>query len=425
MLEPALKEQSLAASLPNAQASATPTLWRNKQYLALLGSYTMSLFGNSFHSIALNLWVLMETGSARMMSVLLITNLLISALFGSIAGTVADRVNRRKLMMIIDLLRCVLVLGIALFVALPGTSFWAIVPLTGTVTFLGLFQSPAFNASLTTIVGKEHIQRATGLMNLADNIARTAGFSIGGIFVAAFGGAWAIVFDGATFLLSFLLVWLAGPFPSPKPAQPAAPKSFKQDLLGGFRYVWKDAVARSVVILSPTLGLFFMSSMMLTQVLAVKDWKASPFELGLIEACIPLGYLIGAGIIVALGPKLRRRGWLVMGGLLLLGPGYVYLSASSSAPASIPAILLIGFLFSFCTLLINIMMRLEVSEELQGRVFGIIGSLMSVAPSAGLVVASSSADRFGAANVMFVIGLLLLLFAIAAVTRLEKIRSYR
>jgi DHA3 family macrolide efflux protein-like MFS transporter len=63
---------------------------------------------------------------------------------------------------------------------------------------------------------------------------------------------------------------------------------------------------------SPVLILFFMSSLMLTQVMAVQVWKANPFQFGLIEACIPLGYMLGAGIIVTLGSKLQYRGKLIM-----------------------------------------------------------------------------------------------------------------
>ena len=402
--------------------SAQPTLLRNKQFICLLLAYTFSIFGNSFHNIALNLWILTETGSAKMMTVVLVTNLVVGSLFGSIAGTIVDRLNRRMIMLACDLLRCLFVFTIAICIALPDTPFVLIVMLTAIVTLLGLFQSPALNASLINIVGKEHIQRATGLMNVSDNISRTVGFVVGGVFVAAFGGFWAIVIDSFTFLLSIILVFLAGHFPSPKIDR--LNTNFKQDLINGFKYVWTNPFAKSVTILSPTLLLFFMSSLMLTQVLAVKVWQANAFEFGLIEACIPLGYMLGAGIIVGLGSKLRRRGLLVMLSLLLMGPAYVFLSYTSTAEIAIPVILLIGFLFSFSTLLVSIILRLEVSEAIQGRVFGIMGSLNSVVPSLGLIIASFFADQFGADSVMWCTGVFLAIFACFFSWRLKEIRNY-
>ncbi|UHA74974.1 MFS transporter [Paenibacillus sp. 481] len=414
-----------STSKPAAPTQAQPltNLWRNKQYVLLFFAYTFALFGNSFHTIALNLWVLNETGSAKMMSVILVCHLVVAALFGSVAGTVVDRFNRRTIMMIADILRCLLVITIAVCVAIPNTPFIFIVILTGLVTFLSLFQGPAFNASLINIVGKEHIQKASGYLNIADNIARIVGYAVGGIFVAAFGGAWAIFIDGMTFLLSFVLIWLAGSFPSPR-TNTGSQRKFIDDFRIGFRFVRTNPFAKAVTVLLPFLALCFMSALMLTQVMAVKVWQATPFEFGLIEACIPLGYMIGAGIIVAFGSKIKRRGRLVMFNLLLMGPAYLILSYSSSTITAIPTILLVGFTFSFCTLLVNIILRLEISEELQGRVFGIMGSLISVMPSVGLVVASYFADIYGAGSVMRVIGIILLLFALVAVVKLKEIRNY-
>ncbi|MNP67893.1 hypothetical protein D3C76_1637810 [compost metagenome] len=96
----------------------------------------------------------------------------------------------------------------------------------------------------------------------------------------------------------------------------------------------------------------------------------------------------------------------------------------TSASAAIPSILIIGFMFSFCTLLINIILRLEVSEELQGRVFGVMSSIMSVAPSVGLAIVSYCADIFSPGAVMSVSGCLLFLFAIFAFFKLSVIRKY-
>ncbi|MFB6364824.1 MFS transporter [Paenibacillus elgii] len=331
-----MQPQFSASKREEVASKPLPALWQNKQFILLLCAYTLSLFGNSFHSIALNLWVLTKTGSAKMMTIVLVTNLVISSLLGPIAGTIADRMNRRKIMLISDLVRCGFVFTIALCITLPKVPFILIVFLTGIVTASGLFHSPAFHASLVNIVGKEHLQRATGLLNISDNISRTVGFAVGGIFVTTFGGAWAIVFDGFSFLVSFLLVLIAGTFSSPN-IEKHHQKKFKEDLMTGFRYIWKDPFAKSVTILSPTLILFFMSSLMLTQVMAVKVWKASPFHFGLIEACIPLGYMLGAGIIVALGEKIKKRGKLVMLNLILMGPFTSFFHILRRHPSPFPS----------------------------------------------------------------------------------------
>ncbi|AIQ67649.1 MFS transporter [Paenibacillus graminis] len=421
MTEPVIATQAAPA------VHSYPKLWANKKFMLLLCSFSISLFGNTFHSIALSLWVLQTTGSAKLVAVLTIINLLLSSLLGSIGGTFADRNNRRKIMLFTDLISCSLVVTLALVISVPSASFIIVAVLTALTTVSALFQSPAYQSSIITVVGKEHVQQAVGMLNLSENICRTVGFSVGGIFVASFGAADAILFDGVTFLVSFLLVLAVRSLPMPVRAnpEPQEKKKFIQDLGEGIRYIWKFPFAKAVIIMLPTLTLFFMPSMMLTQVMAVNVWKASPFQFGLMEACIPLGYMIGSGLIMILGSRIRRRGLFIMTGLLCLGPMYVLLSFITSAAAAIPVVLLIGFMFSFCTLLINIILRLEISEEIQGRVFGVLGSIMSVAPSIGLSIVSYLSDHFSPGPVMGSIGLLLLLFALYTSTKLKIIRGYK
>lgn len=205
---------STSAEIVNAPMPQVnyPVLRKNKVFLLLFTASTLTILGNAFHSLALSLWVLQETGSAKMMSIMTVSNLVICSLLGSVAGTLADRVNRRTLIVCAYLVQSITVLGIAYALTSPNLSFVLIVCLTGIVTSAGQFQSPAFQASLLTVVGKEHIQQAAGWMTLSENISRTVGYALGGIFVAAFGGAWAIFVDGMTFLLAFLLVLASGSF---------------------------------------------------------------------------------------------------------------------------------------------------------------------------------------------------------------------
>lgn len=401
-----------------------PVLHKNRTFLLLFTASTLSVLGNAFHALALSLWVLQATGSARMMSILTISNLLICSLLGSVTGTLADRMNRRTLIISSYLVQSFTVLAIAFTLTLESPSYLLIIILTGIVTAAGQFQAPAFQASLLPVVGKDSIQQAAGWMTLSENISRTLGYALGGIFVAAVGGAWAVFVDGITFLLACLLVAAAGSFAG-HTADVQTAGSFKQDVIGGFRYIWSHAFARSITILLPVLTMFFLSCLMLTQVMAVQVWKATPFQFGLLESSIPLGYMLGSGMIILAGKRLNHRGIVVSASLVLLGPLYILLSVTSVMNAALPVILLIGFTFSFSTLLINIILRLEVPGELQGRMFGVLGSLMSVAPPLGLAVFSAGADVFGVSMVMGAAGVLLSLFGTAAVLTLKHIRRYK
>lgn len=399
------------------------SLWKNNTFLSLFTAYTLSIFGGTFHTIALNIWVLKNYDSAALMSAVLITHMLVTTCFASIAGTAADRMNRKKMMWISDLIRCLLVVCLAAAIAVE-TPFWVIILLTAGTALSGLFKAPAFNASLTDVVGKEKIQAATGAMSLADNIARTLGFAAGGIVVAAFGGVAAILIDALMFFLSVILVLAVKNFPEHRQTY-AEKTTFKQDLLTGFSYIWKEPFARAITILSPVLILFFTTSLMIIQVIAIKEWKAGPAEFGLIEASIPLGYMAGAGLIMVFEKKLVHRGMIILGSTIALGPLYVILGKIDSAVIGIPVILLVGFLFSFSTLLINVILRLEVTSSMQGRVFGTIGALTSVLPPAGLAAASFFTDIFGGGHVLLICGLLLTVIGMLGWFWLKDLREYR
>lgn len=424
MLELAKKTNDDGSSLQ--QHSEQPvSIWRSRAFLAVFSSYSMSLLGNTFHSIAINLWVLQTTGSAKLMSIVLITQLVINMLFGSFAGTIADRIDRRTLMWVSDFVRFILVAAIALLIFLPNIPFVYIVALTGLVAFVGVFRAPAFQASLVEIVGKEQLTQAVGAISISDNIIRITGFALGGIAVAAFGGAFAVAIDAAAFLLSAILLLFAGIFPYAAAKDSTKPQSsFKHDLADGFRYVWKDSFAKSAVILLPLVMFFFLSTFMLIQVMVVKVWQAKPFLFGLMEACIPLGYVAGSILIMRLDKRLKHRGKWIIGSMILMGPVFIAIAQMPAASFALPLILLVGFLFSFSTTIIFIVLRVAIDPAMQGRVFGLLGALTSVTPPIGLAVFSTLSDLYGPAIMITISGSVMLVISVLAYKYMRTIREF-
>lgn len=424
MLELA-KDSETNTSANQQQIPGITSIWRNRSFMFVFSSYNLSLLGNTFHSIALNLWVLQTTGSAKLMSVVLITHLVISMLFGSFAGTIADRSDRRTLMWVTDIVRFILVAAIAVLIYLPNVPFIFIVLFTGLVAFAGVFRTPAFQASLVEIVGKEQLTGAVGAISISDNVIRISGFALGGIAVAAFGGAFAVAIDAATFLLSAVLLLFAGKFPFAAARDTAKPQtSFKNDLAAGFRYVWNDSFAKAAVFLLPLVMFFFLSTFMLIQVMAVQVWQAKPFVFGLMEACIPLGYVAGSILIMRLDQRLKNRGKWIIGSMILMGPLFIAISLMPSASVALPIILLVGFLFSFSTTIIFIVLRVAIDPSMQGRVFGLLGALTSVAPPIGLAVFSTLSDIFGPAIIITISGTVMLFIGIIAFSRMKSIRNF-
>ncbi|CAM3221854.1 MFS transporter [Paenibacillus taichungensis] len=413
-----------ALAAAESQKMANRALWRNVAYRRILCGYGISVFGDCFNGIAISLWVLQTTGSAKSMAAVQVCNMVVSFLFGSFAGTFADRLDRRTLMLSSDLFRGAMAFIIAVSLFVLHAPFPIVLLMLSLSMFSSLFQAPAFHASVTSLVGREHLQQATGTIHLVDNIARISGLAAAGIAVSAFGGFTAIMITGVTFLLSAICVMLAGRFPDVQRSSMHR-GSFVKEWGGSFSYIFAHPLIRSIVILNPLLILFFMSAIMLVQVMAVKVWQANPVQFGLIETCIPLGYMLGSGILIASGNRLKRRGRWVFIGLLVLGPLYMLLANVSSPLVALPLIIAGGAMFACCTMLTQIMMRAEVPDELQGRIYGVLGTITSTAPILGLTVVSVLADQWGAQTVLESLGSLLLVVGIIAAAGLKSIRTYR
>ncbi|WP_168119499.1 MFS transporter [Paenibacillus sp. HB172176] len=401
------------------------TLRQNRAFVFLISGNTIAVFGDCFSGVALSLWVLQTTGSAKMMAAVQICYMVVNVLLGSFAGTVTDLLDRRMAMLVSDMLRATIaaMLGISLF--LLHAPFYVMLVLVTVSAFSSLFQAPAFHTSVTHLVGRDRLQEATSIIHLTDNIARIAGLSMAGVIVALFGGFAAMLANSATFLLSAACVLAAGKFTSPQ-AQRREQESVSllKEWRQGLAYIVRDPLTRSLLLLNPLLIMFFMSSLMLIQVLAVNSWKAGPISFGLIEMCIPLGYMLGAGMIIGLAKRLGRRGWLIFAGMLLLGPIFSLIAMMDSALPALPFILLGGILFAFCSMLMQIILRTEVQIEMQGRIYGFMGAVTSVAPMLGLTVSSVLADRHGVHLVLGWQGLLMLIVGTAACLLFAPIRTY-
>ncbi|MFC5703418.1 MFS transporter [Cohnella faecalis] len=400
-------------------------LFRNKTFISVFAGNTLSTMGEGFNTIAIGYWVLSTTGSAKAMTAVMLPQMILGLLLGTIAGTLADRKNRRTIMLSMDLIRAVLMIGVAAVVSgSSGWGIWALVPLLTLINAASQFHSPAFQSSLIYIVGQEQVGRATGLMQVTDTLARLGGLALGGWTVAAFGGPAAVTVVGAMFALSALCVMIAGPFPIPA-AKSDNRKSFWTDLRLGLAFIRKHPFARSVSLLLPSVMIFFTASMMLFQVMAVTVWHATPKEFGLMEAAIPIGYAGGSGLMLLLNRRMTRRGWWIGVSVLLAGPNLIVMSAMPDVFSALPFVFLIGFILSVGTVLVMIALRTETAAEFQGRVFGAIGSLTNLSTPVGLVMSGILSDRFGADRMLFLNGLGLTAIGLCCIALLKPLRQYR
>jgi len=411
------------ASVAAAADSQYPVLTRNRTFMAVWLGGLVSVLGDGFHSVALGLWVLQVTGSASAMALIMASRIIVSILLGAVAGTVVDRSDRRLIMIAMNLVRFVSVGAIALLIKAGVTSLAPIIALTALTAVASQFYGPAMSASLINIVGKNELSRATGLLQVSNTIGQMVGPFLGGAIVAVLGGWAALSADAISFLIAGLMVLLAGSFPSPK-REAGEKGNFWRDLTEGFRYIRQHPVASSVVVTAPIINFFGNAIGVLLPVIAVKIWLANEIQFGAVEALFPAGFAIGAAAIMAFSKRLKRRGALMMGGITVAGLLITLMALMPSVNAALPVILLCGICMAFTNVLFQITLQSEVDPEVQGRVFGTLGSLVNIASPVAMLLAGFLGDAFSPTLIVAVAGLALGLIGLVSYLASSGLRQY-
>lgn len=375
------------------RAASGFSLMRNRTFVAIWAGHTLSIVGDGFNTVALGLWILQTTGSATAMGTVMAVRMVVGIALGAVAGTVVDRTNRRTLMIAMDLVRFALILGLASAVGTQGTPFALILVLAALTSVASAFFNPAFSASLVNIVGREEVARASSSMQVTNTLAQVAGPMLGGAVVGFWGGGVALTVDAFTYLLSGILILLAGHFPSPVRDRQRS-GSFWSDMKEGFRFIWSQPLIKTLVATGPVLNFFGNALGLLFPVIAVKVWLVNSFQFGVLEAGMPFGFAVGAAGLMALSKKIRRRGlWMMWG---IVGMGFLSLLIVNMPTVNLALALtpLMGITAAVVNVLIQISVQSEVPPEVQGRVFGTMSSLMMAASPASMLTAGLLADLF-------------------------------
>ncbi|GAA1024933.1 MULTISPECIES: MFS transporter [Amycolatopsis] len=391
--------------MPRGEAKAQPkTSAGTRDFFIFLSSQTLSAVGNSISYVAIPLLVLRATGSVVQMG--MITGLVSVATIvtGLFSGAVADRVNRRRLLIVCDLARALL------FGAVP--LIWAFSPqvwlLYVIVPVAGVFSMAAQVAYVTvtpSLVEADQITKANGRLYASYAVAGVLGPTLAGALSGVFGPAAVIAIDAATFVASaaglYLLRWDG--VPKPAEAPDAARRSFLSDFMVGLRFLGGHPVLRTLTILLSFLT-FLTLGLIDIVVFHVKHDLGQPDSVvGVVLAAGTVGTLIASASVA------RVRGALGFGGSWIGAyalAGAVVAGLGLAANVALVAVLVSVFLF--CTGIAGICsmsLRQEVTpDHLLGRVTSTFWTVHSTLGPIGAAVLTALAAKFGVGPVCLAIG---------------------
>jgi DHA3 family macrolide efflux protein-like MFS transporter len=360
-----------------------PTRLLNRDFLLLWQGQFVSILGSQAFSVAMIFWIKRQTDSASLLGLGMLSQWVPAILLGPFGGTLADRVSRRRILILADVVRGVAAIALAALVLLmpdrSGTILVWLLILSAVMGACDAFFRPAISASIPDVVPEEEVTRANSANRLALDVSTFVGQGSGGILFRVIGPGVLFLVDGITYFFSAIseaLVRLPPPPPAPKTAGwREAGADFWRELKLGLRYVASRKGLRYVLFLAP-LDSFFIITIVVLLPFFVEDFlHVKPDWYGFLVAAFGGGSFLGS--ITAGGTSLTgRRRTLAY---LLCAAGFgVAAAAFSFVHSPWPAMALIfaaGLVSGFNTIHAMSLAQLTTPGELRGRVLGLFETL--------------------------------------------------
>lgn len=381
-------------STPEAPLSPARSLWAGP-FRNLFGSAVTSTLGQAISIVSVNWIVFHYTQNAIDVAYVGLAEVCPGIVLGLLAGVLADRYNRRSLMITSDLARMAGMGMLTVILHLLGFSLVVILAVMIAVTSFSAIFTPAGQAILPRLVSKESLEDANGLLFSTSGLGWSVGSAAGGVVVVLFGAVWGLEINSLTYALSAIFLLQILPELGRSVRGATTPRrSLGREFSEGWGYV---RTRRSLVeVMFGYLPSNFLSSFVppFFVVYAAVRFGGSPLAYAALAAALAAG-IAGGGLLVGRF-ETRRVAGLVMGVCLIIeGIAYAGLAVSENLDLSVAATIAAGLTIGFSNTVYYSTIQAVVPSELLARVLSIgdFGSFAAI--PAGLVVGGLVVSTYG------------------------------
>jgi MFS family permease len=371
-----MKSAALRDSL--AEMDMWKTLKAHKHFARLFYSNFISAIGNNIHRIALMVLVYSLTEEALWVSLTLGIQLVTSVVVGPLVSTWSDGQERRKLLVITDLIRVPLVLLIPL---VGIKSLAVLMVLVIAMEFLRILHDPVIWAVVPELVSEEEMDTANSMMLFTGRFAEVVFVGLAGLLVAAVGAAPAFWIDAGTFLASGLIVLGIPRIASNQEGE----SGYWSRVREGIEHILKNPSIRRTVGTLFCAAMFGSVEAVLGVVLAVSILNVGSSGFGVMEAGMALGAILGTLIVPKIASQIGRDKLFLFG---LLGFGLFEASIGLYPTFSwvLVAFFISGILNMAFLVPARSILQLHTPPELRTRTFAAFGAVMNTAVLVGTML---------------------------------------
>lgn len=357
-----------------------------KKFMTIWTGELISNIGSGMTAFALSVYVYQLTGSVTRVSIVTLLAYLPTIVLNPIGGVLADRFDRRLMMICGDFFSA---LGLVYILICIHTGYISLYPIVIGVTINSVFVSlldPSYRATVTDLLTEEEYAKASGLVQMASNARYLISPAIAGAILAFSDIRAILIIDISTIFVTVLVT--AAVRRSIETVKPKQEKfNFVNELKEGMQYIVKSKGVKDLVILMAFMCFFIgcVQTLMIPMVLPIGSVKT----LGFMESISAVGMLVGSVVIGILGIK-KNYSKILMNALIACGCFMALIGTSTNLIFIVVATILFFLSLPFVNTCADVLVRVSIPNEVQGRVWGLI----SLLTQSGCIIAYATCGIF-------------------------------
>lgn len=381
-------------------------LW-NLNFFLLWQGQLVSAFGDTVYDIALGFWVLAETGSTGLMGILMAAAVIPRVFISPFAGTFVDRHDRKKILIIADLIRGIAITLVGVAASSGVLEPWMVLGAGLIMGCCACFFNPSVSATIPDIVSESKLLKANSTFSIVQTATGILGNSIGGFLFQLLGAPVMFLINGLSYLFSAVTEFF---IQIPKVIHEGEQINFWEDLKAGMRYVANFTELKLLYITIGILNFFALMGLILVLPLFNLVEGFGPEMYGVAMGFSAGGMFLGFLSMSTINFRCKKSTLFILTGnlsalIMIFIPFITYF----------PLIALVFLINGYCVALLNSLIQTSmqqiVPKEMRGKVFGfrrtITSSLTPLAMALGGILAEVISIRVVMATSFI---LLLLLF---------------
>lgn len=355
-----------------------------------LGSQAVTMLGSSLVQYAIMWYIILETGSGAMMTLYVLAGFLPHVLISPFAGVLADRFNRKKIIIAADLSIAVVTLILAVIFLQGIRPYWLLL-LASLLRSVGSgIQTPAVSAILPTIVPEDKLMRVGGINSSMQSLIFILSPACGGIVLTVSNLVAAFFVDLITAVIGVgILAFIA--IPSTLKSTKSGAKGYLTDLKEGCIYAWSHQYIRLILIFYALFCVCLAPISFLSPIFIARNFGGDVLYLTLQEVIFSSGSVLGGLAISCLG-NFKNKGTTVGLSTIAYGGLCVFLGFAPILIVFYLITAVIGFVMPWCNTSLIVILQERVDQEVMGRIFSLVALVGAATSPLGMVVFGPLAD---------------------------------